>query len=118
MRLNGSTVGLDQRRQWLAKWKAELGPTPIALAPAGPRVILSTTPRPPPPDIPKPVAPAAPPSLTTPAKGSIGAFIASILTAVAHVKASGRSESRDRVVVAFGRPPHGSKRRRRSASSS
>jgi putative chitinase len=89
-RLNGGIVGLDQRRQWLAKWKAELGTTPIVLAPAGPRVILPTAPRPLPPDpgsspgqaIPKPAAPAAPPSLTNPAKGSIGAFIASILTAI------------------------------------
>jgi putative chitinase len=89
-RLNGGTVGLDQRRQWLAKWKAELGSTPIVLAPAGPRVILPTAPLPPPPDpgsspgqaIPKPAAPAAPPSLTNPAKGSIGAFIASILAAI------------------------------------
>jgi putative chitinase len=81
-RLNGGTVGLDQHRQWLAKWKAELGSTPIMLAPAGPRVILPTAPRPLPPDVPKPAAPAAPPSLTNPAKGSIGAFIASILAAI------------------------------------
>jgi putative chitinase len=81
-RLNGGIVGFDQRRQWLSKWKAELGTTPIVLAPGGPRVILPTAPRPPPPDIPKPAAPAAPPSLTNPAKGSIGAFIASLLTAI------------------------------------
>jgi putative chitinase len=81
-RLNGGTVGLDQRRQWLAKWKAELGDTPIVLGPAGPRVTLPTTPRPLPPDAPKPAAPAATPSITNPAKGSIGAFIASILAAI------------------------------------
>jgi putative chitinase len=89
-RLNGGTVGLDQRRQWLAKWKAELGTTPIVLAPAGPRVILPATPRPLPPApgsgpgpvVPKPAAPTAPPSITNPAKGSIGAFIASILAAI------------------------------------
>jgi putative chitinase len=38
-RLNGGTVGLDHRRQWLARWKAELGTAPIVPAPAGPRVI-------------------------------------------------------------------------------
>jgi putative chitinase len=80
-RLNGGTVGLDQRREWLAKWKAALGSTPIALAPAGPRVILPTTPRPLPPNVPRPAAPVTP-SITNPAKGSIGAFIASILAAI------------------------------------
>jgi putative chitinase len=33
-RLNGGTVGLAQRRAWLAKWKAALGSAPIVLAPA------------------------------------------------------------------------------------
>jgi putative chitinase len=85
-RLNGGTVGLDQRREWLVKWKAELGSTPVALGPVvgiptTPRpVILPTTPRPLPPDVPKSAAPT--PSITNPAKGSIGAFIASILTAI------------------------------------
>jgi putative chitinase len=33
-RLNGGTVGLAQRRMWLAKWKAALGSAPIVFAPA------------------------------------------------------------------------------------
>lgn len=31
-RLNGGTVGLDQRKQWLARWKAALGSEPVDLA--------------------------------------------------------------------------------------
>ncbi len=42
-------------------------------------VILPSTPKPLPPDVPKPL----PPSVTRPAPGSIGAFIASIFTAIA-----------------------------------
>src|SRR6185295_2604343 len=33
-RLNGGTVGLAQRRAWLAKWKAALGAAPIVFDPA------------------------------------------------------------------------------------
>src|SRR5437868_11416546 len=33
-RLNGGTNGLAQREEWLAKWKAELGSTPIVLGAA------------------------------------------------------------------------------------
>ena len=76
-RLNGGTNGLPQREQWLAKWKAELGATPIML---GPVVEIPTAPRPvtrTSTNAPKPLAP----SITNPSKGSIGAFIASILTA-------------------------------------
>jgi putative chitinase len=72
-RLNGGTIGLAERRQWLAKWKAELGSTPIMQAPAG------TTPKPLPPDVPKP-SPAAAPSITNPSKGSIGAWVKSFFT--------------------------------------
>jgi lysozyme family protein len=43
-----------------------------------PIVILSRTPAPPPPDMPKPAAP----SVTRPLKGSIGAFIATVLSAI------------------------------------
>jgi putative chitinase len=82
-RLNGGTIGLAERRQWLARWKAELGTTPLLLA----RVILPSAPHPPPPDIPKAAAPAVPPSITNPAKGSIGAFIASLLAAIFKRKA-------------------------------
>lgn len=35
-RLNGGTIGLSQRRMWLAKWKAALGTAPIEFAPAPP----------------------------------------------------------------------------------
>src|SRR4051794_38865439 len=33
-RLNGGTVGLAQRQQWLAKWKAALDKAPVVFAPA------------------------------------------------------------------------------------
>jgi putative chitinase len=33
-RLNGGTVGLAQRRAWLAKWKAALGSAPMVFGPA------------------------------------------------------------------------------------
>lgn len=45
-------------------------------------VILPATPKPLPPDVPKPETPVAPPSIANPAKGSIGAFIASIFAAI------------------------------------
>jgi lysozyme family protein len=51
---------------------------PSILVSKAPIVILPTTPRPPAPDIPKPL----PPSITNPSKGSLGAFIASILSAI------------------------------------
>jgi putative chitinase len=50
-RLNGGTVGLDQRRQWLSKWKAALGSGPVTFAPTGtakaPTAILPLGPTPP-----------------------------------------------------------------------
>lgn len=49
-RLNGGTVGLAQRRAWLAKWKAALGSAPVDLAPAKPPHIV----RPGPADVAKP----------------------------------------------------------------
>ena len=39
-RLNGGTVGLAQRRDWLAKWKAALGSGPVVFAPAGPAKVV------------------------------------------------------------------------------
>jgi putative chitinase len=68
-RLNGGTVGLNERRAWLAKWKAAIGSVP-------PIVVLPPAPKSPPPDVPKP------PPIVNPSKGSVGAFIASILSAI------------------------------------
>jgi hypothetical protein len=64
--LNGGINGLAEREQWLQKRKAELGSTPIVLAPAEPPVVLPTVPRPP--DVPKRAPAPAParPSITTP----------------------------------------------------
>jgi putative chitinase len=76
-KLNGGTVGLDERIAWLAKWKtAGVGvpPPPIVVTP--PELVpLDPVP---------PVTPA-PPSITNPAAGSIGAWIASVFAAIAAV---------------------------------
>lgn len=82
-RLNGGTVGLDQRKIWLAKWKAANVAVPPAGAPAVPPIII-LPPNPLPPDMPAPLPPLvpqppAPPSITNPAKGSIGAFFAGLI---------------------------------------
>jgi putative chitinase len=57
-RLNGGTVGLDQRKAWLAKWKAALGDAPVR---------LDTSP---------PLAPDAPEPVTTPLAAFISALVA------------------------------------------
>ena len=49
---------------------------------AGPRLILPITPRQLPPDVPKPAPSAVTPSITNPASGSIGAFVASIFSSL------------------------------------
>jgi putative chitinase len=102
-RLNGGTVGLAEREQWLAKWRAELGTTPIILGAASGAIPTPGSspgqapgsspgqapsphgggekkPRPQAAIVPKP--PATSPSITNPSKGSVGAFIASILIAI------------------------------------
>ncbi len=43
-RLNGGTVGLAQRRVWLAKWKAALGSAPVVLAPPPARAPVAQAP--------------------------------------------------------------------------
>jgi putative chitinase len=94
-RLNGGTVGLAEREQWLAKWKAALGTGPVSFAPAAtpapatkpPAVILPSTPAPLPPDVPRPdpvppVTPAKPP-ISTGTKAGGAAVIIGATTAVA-----------------------------------
>jgi putative chitinase len=92
-RLNGGTVGLAERVQWLSKWKAALADTSVVLAPiAGPAPSTApanpTGPRVAPPAAPKPVITPKPlaPSFTHPAKGSIGAAVASIFAALLNRK--------------------------------
>lgn len=82
-RLNGGTVGLIQRGQWLAKWKMALGTGPVTAA-SSVQVITPTVPRP---VLPEPPSKPLPPSFTSPAKGSIGDFIAKILAAIFKPKA-------------------------------
>lgn len=57
-RLNGGTVGLAQRRTWLAKWKAALGTAPLVIASP-------------------PLAPDAPEPVPT----TLGTFIAAVVAA-------------------------------------
>jgi putative chitinase len=64
-RLNGGTVGLAQRKVWLAKWKAALGSVPIVLAPA--------------PKAPRPV-PISPPPSAAP-QSLLARFITSLIAA-------------------------------------
>lgn len=60
-RLNGGTIGLAQRKAWLAKWKAALGDAPVVLAASPPLAPALPSTRPPEPA----TAPAgAPPSST------------------------------------------------------
>jgi len=69
--LNGGYIGLAERKAWLAKWKEAAAPVPV-----GPMIILP--PGKTPPDVPKP----SQPSITNPSKGSIGAAIASLISAI------------------------------------
>jgi putative chitinase len=73
--LNGGTIGLASRQQWLSKWKAALGTGPVIFAPAStaraPTVILP--PGPTPPDVPRPVPQVTKPPATTAAKVGNGA---------------------------------------------
>lgn len=84
-RLNGGTIGLDQRKEWLVRWKKALGEGPIDFtvpseAQTTPTVPTAPTPSKPASTVPPP-KPSAP-SVTNPAPGSLGAFIASILAAI------------------------------------
>jgi putative chitinase len=64
-RLNGGTVGLDQRKQWLTKWKAALGSAPLDLSAPRPNITIT------------PAVPAPP---KTPAKPGFWASIFSIFS--------------------------------------
>ena len=66
-RLNGGTIGLAQRRMWLAKWKAALGSAPIVLAPA-----TESARRP---------APAAPPPASAAPQSLLARLIAALVAA-------------------------------------
>jgi putative chitinase len=59
-RLNGGTIGLAQRRAWLAKWKAALGDAPVVLSGSPP--LAPAMPAAPPPGYANAPAPAAAPS--------------------------------------------------------
>lgn len=77
-RLNGGTVGLNERKIWLAKWKAAIDSVPVSSKP--PIVIVPPAPKPI--DLPDSHPPEPKPSITNPAKGSLGAFIASLFAAI------------------------------------
>src|SRR3954469_4014232 len=67
-RLNGGTVGLAQRQQWLAKWKAALGSGPVGFAAADSATAPATVAEAP--EIPKP------PEIRLPAPGPVRASLA------------------------------------------
>jgi len=71
-RLNGGTVGLSQRIDWLSRWKRALGDGPIDFT--IPEVAVKPPPKPPPQVIPSPpVSPA-------PAQPARGGFFSSIIS--------------------------------------
>jgi putative chitinase len=71
-RLNGGTVGLAQRRAWLAKWKAALGTAPMVLAPA-------------PVDARKPT-PVLPPPPSATSQSLLARFIAALIAAARQIR--------------------------------
>lgn len=75
-RLNGGTVGLSEREQWLAKWKAAAVPVPI-----GP--IVAQPSQPATPIAPKPVEPPkVPPVTPAPPAPPQGNWLANLFTAL------------------------------------
>lgn len=82
-RLNGGTVGLDQRKVWLSKWKAAINSVPVATRP--PIVILPSTPHPLPPDVPKAKPVTTPKPAKSTAKKTTGAIVAGgVVVGAAH----------------------------------
>ncbi len=87
-RLNGGTIGLAQRRDWLAKWKAALGNEPVTFArgqsPAVTKPAPASAPKSAPDPTPQATAPkvaaAASPDPQAPAKAGFWASLISALT--------------------------------------
>jgi putative chitinase len=88
-KLNGGTVGLAEREQWLAKWKAALGTGPVIFAPASTAKAPAGL-APAPQSTPKPVqsTPSAaarsdpvPQVTPAPAQSALAKFIAAIIAA-------------------------------------
>lgn len=65
-RLNGGTIGLASRQQWLDKWKAALGSGPVIFAPVSPAVAPTAPAQAASPPIPKLPEIKLPPSNQTP----------------------------------------------------
>jgi putative chitinase len=83
-RLNGGTIGLSERANWLATWKRALGDDPVDFTLPDDPVKTSVPLTPPAKPAPLPsVASVEPtPSISSPAPGSLGASLAALLSRV------------------------------------